>query len=202
MLWQAEPRRKKRVPMKAFEQRLELCGSLTGRRNWDSRPIAILTLALGIGAKYRDSAVVNTVLLRPLDFRNPSSLYILSGQNVQKGTNGTNLGYTYIGVSSRPHTVFENFAVFAHGCFQSCGLGYFPNSFRPFGSRLLFFDCARRAPCAGTRVSQPEDRQGAAPVIVLGHDLWMHPGSVEMQTLLGARYLWTESAIRLLEFWK
>jgi len=158
--------------MKSLRQDLSYAARLL-KKNLGFTAIAILTLALGIGANTAIFSVVNTVLLRPLDFRNPSSLYILSGQNVKKGTNGTNLGYTYMESLRDRNTVFENFAVFAPDVFNLVGSDI-PEQLQAVRVSSSFFDVLGVHPALGRGFLKPEDRQGAAPVIVLGHDLWMH----------------------------
>src|SRR5260370_34006370 len=55
------------------------------KNNPSSAAIAMLTLALGIGANTAMFSVVNGVLLRPLDYPNASRIVQLNTSDVQKG---------------------------------------------------------------------------------------------------------------------
>ena len=60
--------------------------------------IAVLTLALGIGATTSMFSVVNAILLRPLPYPHPAQLVGLGQSRIQKG-----MGYVQTGVSSPKH---------------------------------------------------------------------------------------------------
>ena len=84
-----------------------------GLRTFRSNPtfalVAILTLALGIGANTAIFSVVNGVLLRPLPYGNPGRLTMVW----EKGTDGTidNVGYaTYLDWKAQSKS-FEQLAV-------------------------------------------------------------------------------------------
>src|ERR1041384_2075198 len=66
-----------------------------GVRSFLKRPgflfIAISTLALGIGATTAMFTVVNSVLLRPLNFPEPERIVLFTGINPQRGINSSNM---------------------------------------------------------------------------------------------------------------
>ncbi|HZJ46033.1 MAG TPA: ABC transporter permease [Pyrinomonadaceae bacterium] len=77
--------------------------------------IAILTLALGIGANTAMFTVVNAVLLRPLSFPESDKLVWLEGVNPQKGITSSNMSVPDLADWRAQSHVFEQLAGFVSG---------------------------------------------------------------------------------------
>ncbi|MEJ7710059.1 MAG: hypothetical protein WKF84_09410 [Pyrinomonadaceae bacterium] len=74
--------------------------------------IAVLTLALGIGANITIFSVVNSVLLRPLPFADADRLVFLWSESPQQNTKETRSAYANISEWRNQNKSFEDLAVF------------------------------------------------------------------------------------------
>ena len=87
-----------------------------GVRSFLKRPgflvIAISTLALGIGATTAMFTVVNSVLLRPLQFPEPERIVLLYGINPRLGITQGNMSVPDIVDWQKQSQSFEQIAVF------------------------------------------------------------------------------------------
>ncbi|HEX7315759.1 MAG TPA: ABC transporter permease [Pyrinomonadaceae bacterium] len=147
-----------------------------GARMLRKRPgftaVALLTLALGIGANTAIFSVVNAVLLRPLPYRNAERLVWVSG-NVRGGTNRASVSPPdYVDYRAQ-NTVFEEFAASTSVPFpvNLTGAG---EPERLTGSRVTanYFRAFGVEPALGRAFGADEERAGPAPVAVLSDGLW------------------------------
>jgi putative ABC transport system permease protein len=132
--------------------------------------VAVLALALGIGANSAIFSVVNTVLLQPLPFKNPAQLVLL-------WENATHLGFPKNTPSpanfldwTRQSTVFTGMAAMAPKNFNLTGVG---EPERLDGRRVSanLFDLLGVQPHLGRGFLPEEDTPGTH-VVILSHGLW------------------------------
>jgi putative ABC transport system permease protein len=132
--------------------------------------VAVLALALGIGANSAIFSVVNTVLLQPLPYKNPAQLVML-------WENATHLGFPKNTPSPanfldwrRQNTVFTGMAAMAPKNFNLTGVG---EPERLDGRRVSanLFDLLGVQPRLGRGFLPQEDTPGSH-VVILSHGLW------------------------------
>src|SRR5437016_3454590 len=77
--------------------------------------IAVLTLALGIGANSAMFSTVNAVLLRPLSYPESDRIVLLEGVNPAKGIAQSNMSIPDFADWQKQNQVFEQLAGFVSG---------------------------------------------------------------------------------------
>ncbi|MFN7929308.1 MAG: ABC transporter permease [Blastocatellia bacterium] len=131
--------------------------------------IAILTLALGIGTNTAIFSVVNAVLLRPLNFKEPEQLVWLWG-TVPKFSQANHSPVEFLAFQSQPQS-FTELAAYRPMSFTLTGDAQ-PEQVQGMIASANYFTLLGVPPWRG-RSFQSADGQPAAPrVAVLGYDLW------------------------------
>jgi len=134
--------------------------------------IAVLTLALAIGANSAVFTVVSNVLLQPLPFRDPARLLLVSHVP-------TNLPFElppgladrlYLAYRERARA-FESVSGYQRQQFTLSGVG---DAARLFGTRVSanFFNLLGVAPAIGRSCAADEETPGRDRVVILGDRLW------------------------------
>jgi len=133
--------------------------------------VAVLTLALGIGANTAIFTVVNAVLLKPLQFREPERLVMIWEDATFAGfPRNTPAPANYVDWKSQTQS-FEDIAATAEWTFNLTGDGD-PERVSAYGVTANFFPLFGVAPELGRVFVPEEDRPGANKVTVLSHALW------------------------------
>lgn len=133
--------------------------------------IAIITLALGIGANTAIFSVVNAVLLRPLPFADPDRLVMIWEDGSFAGfPRNSPAAANYVDVKNQ-NQVFEDVAAMDMRTFNITGDGE-PEKVDAFGVTANFFPMLGVKPALGRFFSEEEDKPGANKVLMLNHGIW------------------------------
>jgi predicted permease len=133
--------------------------------------VAVLTLALGIGANTAIFSVVNAVLLKPLQFRDPDRLVMIWEDATFAGfPRNTPAPANYIDWKTQTQS-FEDMAATIEWTNNLTGDGE-PERLATYGVTANFFPLFGVAPELGRTFLPEEDRPGASQVVVLSHALW------------------------------
>jgi putative ABC transport system permease protein len=127
--------------------------------------IAVLTLALGIGANTAMFSVVNAVLLRPLPFPEPERLLLVEARGVN---NFAAPDFRDVATQNRS---FAQLGAYSSATFNLAG-GSEPE--RVNGARVSagLLPTLGVQPLYGRNLTAEEEREGGARVVLLGHGLW------------------------------
>jgi putative ABC transport system permease protein len=141
------------------------------RKNPGFAAVAVLTLALGIGANTAIFSVVDAVLLRPLTYPDSGQLVWLCERGPD--WSGGSISYPNFIDWKKQQSVFERFGVCIGNNFTLTGAG---EPVRLAGALmsadLLATLCTQ--PEIGRVFGEDEDKPGAAPVAVISHALWQN----------------------------
>ena len=132
---------------------------------------AVLTLALGVGANVAVFTVVNAALLRPLPYPDADNLVLVQHRDTRTGITKAFIAIgDFVDLRARQRS-FESLAAYGTGRQTLFGEG------DPFDVAVLqatpdLFEMLRTRPALGRALTADDAKEGAAPVMMLGHELW------------------------------
>lgn len=136
--------------------------------------IALLTLAIGIGASTAVFGLIDATLLRPLPYRAPDRIVMLW----RKTPPSVNVGYSEVPWNradyldfARSATSLEAVAAFKADSFNLTGAGQ-PQLLTGMRATAGFFKALGVDPALGRTFTVDEDQPGGPAVAVLGDTLW------------------------------
>jgi predicted permease len=133
--------------------------------------VAILGLALGIGANVALFSVVNSVFLRPLPYRQPDRLVRLSSTNEETSLRRGRFSYSrYLEVQQRQQ-VFSDLGLSAGNVFTLTGRGD-PEQLTGLQASAALLPALGVAPVLGRNFSAGEDRPGSERVALISQAIW------------------------------
>jgi len=149
-------------------------GWRTLRKSPGFTAVAVLVLALGIGANTAIFSVVNAVLLRPLPFYQPERLVQLYHVPPQTSFPGIPLfpvsPANFLDWRAQAHS-FEGMSAYGFGPYTLTGAGR-PEAIRVCAATYGFFSVLRAQPLLGRVFLKGEDQPGHDREVVLSYDFW------------------------------
>ena len=133
--------------------------------------IAVLTLALGIGANTAIFSLVNAVLLRPLPYPDPDRLVIMLKAYPQKGLDSWGLSQADFAMYRDQNHVFEKMAAYSSAGFNLTDVGE-PERIRGTSVTADFFNVLGVSPVLGRDFRPEEDTPGKNVVCILSYGFW------------------------------
>src|ERR1044071_2143961 len=153
--------------------------------------VAVISLALGIGANTAIFSVVNSTLLKSLPYAEPDRLVLLWGDSPAQGNHRNQVSSTDVDDWRRQNGVFEEVSTFGDWSATFVGAG---DPERVPGTQVGegFFRVMRGTAMLGRTFLPEEQEDGKDDVIVLGHGLWQRrfggdPSVVGRAVSLGGR---------------
>jgi len=146
-------------------------GARTLARNRGFAAVAIITLALGIGANTAIFSVVNTVLLRPLPFKDPSSLVWATERFQLTHGAAVVISPDFIGWKDR-NQVFEQIGAFGTTVGANLTAAGEPARVRVTSVTAGFFPMLGVQPIAGRMFLSSESKEAQRHVALLNEALW------------------------------
>src|SRR5215831_5696426 len=133
--------------------------------------IAVLTLALGIGANTAIFSIVNAVLLRPFAYQEPARLVIVQERG-EGGGRGFSPSYPNFVDWRAQNTAFASIvAVRQNESFNFTGMGE-PERLPGRLVSAEFLSTLGIKPLVGRDFLAEEDRAGATPTVILSYGFW------------------------------
>lgn len=133
--------------------------------------VAVLTLALGIGANTAIFTVVNAVLLRPLAAKDPDRLMTFWHSAPGKGLNHVDLNDALFAYYKERTRTFESLAAYEDGEFALTGAGD-PETVAGATVTTNYFNVLGREPLYGRIFTAQEDMLGSGRAAILSYALW------------------------------
>jgi len=154
--------------------------------------VAIIALALGIGANTAIFSLVNGVLLRPLAFPESDRIVYFEGQNPSQGITDSNVSYLDFTDWSAQTDLFASTAAYYNASANLGANGAEPERVPRAGVTTSFFNVLGVEPMLGRTFLPEEDKPNAQTVAIISHGLWKRrfggdPGVIGKQISISAR---------------
>jgi predicted permease len=141
------------------------------RKNPGFTAVAVLTLALGIGANTAIFSVVYAVLLKPLPYAEAGQLFFVFQELPRDANSGTGWSYPNFAELREQNHVFSEMAGVQHHQLTLTGRGE-PSVVNTSVVTPELFSLLEEKPLAGRIFLSEDGKPGAQPVVILSENLW------------------------------
>jgi len=133
--------------------------------------VAVIALALGIGANTAIFSIINTIFLRPLPYAEPGRLVRLSSTQPEKNFDHIDFSYPRFLAIRDGQTVFSDLGLGVLTAFTVTGRG---DADQVFGIQVSasYLPTLGVLPRLGRNFTAKEDQPGGAPVVLLSDNYW------------------------------
>ncbi len=133
--------------------------------------VAVLALALGIGANSAMFSIINGLFLRPLPYPHPEQLVVLRSSLPERQLNDVPFSWPRFLVVRENQQVFADLAVAAFNGFTLTGKEA-PEQVQGVMASANLLPVLGVQPLHGRNFSAEEDRAGGADVVLISHNFW------------------------------
>src|SRR3712207_5251568 len=133
--------------------------------------VAVMTLALGIGANTAIFSVVNAVLLRPLPFERPEQLVRVFGTNARRSNFTRPHSYLNFNDLRAQNQTFEALAAYS-GASAALSGAEAPEQITGVIASGDIFRVLGTKPLLGRLLEPGDERPGGSDAVVISHGLW------------------------------
>ncbi|MFI5126114.1 MAG: ABC transporter permease [Candidatus Acidiferrales bacterium] len=134
--------------------------------------VAVLTLALGIGANTAIFTVADALLLRPLPYANPQRLMMVYETSIVNRSEESVFSYPYFARLRDQQHSFSGISAYASDDFDMTGRGE-PRQISAGRVSWNFFDVLGVQPALGRDFFASEGQRGSNRVLMLSHQFWI-----------------------------
>src|SRR3954469_21269921 len=131
--------------------------------------VALVALALGIGANTAIFSIINAIFLQPLPYAEPARLVQLVSSLPEKDIRAFPFSYPRFQAVRDGQTVFSELALAAFSGFTVTGRGD-PAQVQGIQVSANYLTTLGVQPLHGRNFTADEDRRGGAPVVLLSHN--------------------------------
>ena len=133
--------------------------------------VAVLTLALGMGANVSIFTLINGLILRPLPY--PQTERVVQVDRQMKGGPYYGMSFMQFRLYQRQNRTFQHLAAYdLLGSGLSLNTGADPELIQSRRVSADFFRAIGIAPAMGRDFDAADDRPGASPVVILSYRIW------------------------------